>query len=216
MPVTFTFSSYSDLYSHASIVCDGVLRQGHERHNEVTKHPVEDGADVSDNIRSDPAVVMIEGIISSSPLPGAQNDTDPHRHITAFNLLTEAAKTRATITISTDLSTYHNMAIESFSTPREPRTGTDLYFTLTAREILFATTLTATVPKDAFGAKSSPPAAITSAQRRSPGTVSRGVKLPTPVAAGSTAAKQTARVKPLIVPKPQSWGLQLYHGLTHH
>lgn len=207
MPVTITFAD------NTTLECDGVLRQGHERRNEVTKHPVETGADVSDNIRQEPVVVSIEGIISATPLPGAQGEDDPNRHITAFNQLTDAVSKRQLIKIATGLKVYENMAIEGLSTPRDPKTGFDFYFTLTAREIIFATAATSKVPADALGAKGNTPAAIASTQRRAAAPVARGAQPTRPLT--SHEAAQTDRVKAQATAKPQSWlkrGIQLLGG----
>jgi hypothetical protein len=193
-----------------SLVVDGVLRQGHERRNEVTKHPVEEGADITDNIRPEPVVVVIEGIISATPLSGAQDEDNPNRHIAAFDRLTKAVKERELIQIATGLAIYPKMAIESFSAPRDPKTGVDLYFTITAREVVFAVTQTTTVPKDALGAKGAPPAAVASTQRKAAPATNKGPKPTTPVTAAQKP--QVDRVRAQVKPKPQprkdTWAVQ--------
>jgi hypothetical protein len=146
MAVTLTFPDGSTLE------LDATLRQSHERRNEVTKHPVEKGADVTDNIRPLPRTVALEAVIAARPVVNPGTSPEPNRHIAAFEKIEKAAMSGTLLKVTTGLTVYENMAIEGFSAPREPRTGVDLYFTLTLCEVVFATAATTKIPKDALGA----------------------------------------------------------------
>jgi hypothetical protein len=209
MATVITFADGSKL------LVDAALRHNHEMRNEVTDHPRENTADVTDNIRPKARTFTIEGVISATPLVNPGEDPPINPHAAAFHKLEAATARRQPIGISTGLKVYTQLAIEVFTCPREPRTGVDLFFTLQLKEIIVATTGTATVPKGALGTGT--PAAVKATQNRHPKRVHRGLRQPTAAtAAQATATKRAATnaaSKP--APKLQSWALQGAKYLMH-
>lgn len=60
----------------AAIWIDVSLREQHNSAAEVTRHPVEDGVDITDHVRLAPDQLQIEGLVSNQPieLPGSHMD----------------------------------------------------------------------------------------------------------------------------------------------
>lgn len=127
---------------------DVSLTEEHEFDSDVTEYPVESGADISDNIRPRPLRVMMEGVVSATPLPSivaarptrtnvinedVQVGVNPA--VDAYQLLVAIRDQREPVTIRTSLDTYKNMALESLSIPRDAGTGDALRFRATFRQI---------------------------------------------------------------------------------
>jgi hypothetical protein len=204
MAVVITFKDGTTLALDAS------LRQNHEQRNEVTEHPIETGAEVSDNIRAKPRTFTLEGVVSATPVVNPGETPEANRHVAAYHKLESAAAGRQMIAVATGLKKYPTLAIEGLSVPREPGKGVDLYFTLTLKEVVFATTATATVPKNALG--------DVKTQRRVPARKHRGVRQGSAPTAAQSKATDKAAANAAAKPKPryQSWFLQGATALFGH
>lgn len=160
MAVKIIFADGSDL------TIDATIRQTHERSNDVTTHPVEDGADVTDHIRPQPKRLSLQCVISQtdyaatagasvSLITGRASLDGPapekNRHKLAFDKLEKTMAKRELVTVNTGLQVYKRMAIKSFVPVREASTGFDLVFPLELEEVVFAKTQTAQVGKKAIG-----------------------------------------------------------------
>lgn len=66
MTATLTWLDASG--AEVSLTLDGTKTQGYEHPAEVTEHPVETGAAVTDHIRPGNPTVMIEGIVTNAPV----------------------------------------------------------------------------------------------------------------------------------------------------
>lgn len=171
-----------------SLTLDASLRQSHDQENEITEHPVEQGANVTDNIRPRPRKLVIEGLISATPPMPAGQAPEANLHIKAYKLLEQATAQGALVNVTTGLKKYTKLAIESLSCPREPERGIDLFFTLTLKEVIFATTATTTVPKSAIGTGTTK----TKTQRQASARKHRGHRQTTPATAAQQSASQKA------------------------
>lgn len=54
-------------------ILDVVLRETHKLTSEVTKFPIEEGGNFSDNIRPNPMEFSVDGIVTNAPLPSGQS-----------------------------------------------------------------------------------------------------------------------------------------------
>jgi hypothetical protein len=157
------------------VVCDASVREVHEVAADVSEHKVETGSDITDHFRAEAREVVIEGVITDTPvvpnLGVSQQDLRDARgrvdvafdgtewpsvypSITAFEQLreyvegNEAAKPEdALVTIVTTLATYTNMKVTRLNVEREASKGNSLHFTLTAKQVRFATTRFAAAPE---------------------------------------------------------------------
>lgn len=116
---------------------DATAREVHTVDVEVTQHPVEKGAAISDHKRRKPKTLQIEGIVTNTPIATPEN-LDPGadaRADNAYRELIEAADSEELLTVVTGLETYENMAIVSLVMPRNASTGECLHFTAALQEI---------------------------------------------------------------------------------
>lgn len=119
------------------IELDAVLSETHGADAEVTKHPVEKGAAVTDHIRPLPRSLRMEGLVSNTPVPKeAREKPDLEaRAGTAYKQLMEIIDGGQLITVVTALNTYTNMAITSSSIPRNAQLGDVLQFSLALTQV---------------------------------------------------------------------------------
>lgn len=127
----------------------------HDYENEVTEHPVESGADITDHVRARSIGLTVEGVVSDTPLEalakrrnelvviGGETFAKPSEE--AFARLLEISDTREPITVNTSLKTYTNMILERLSAPRNAGTGEALRFTATFKQIRLITNERTTV-----------------------------------------------------------------------
>lgn len=121
---------------------DATERETHARTTEITSHPVEVGADVSDHIRAKPRTVTIDGTITNTPIAGVPGGG---RAADAFRQLEELAETGRVVTIRTNLRTYDSMVLSSLTVPRDRTTGAALAFSATFQAIRSVQNRTTTV-----------------------------------------------------------------------
>lgn len=148
-----------------AVELDCTVSELHQADVEITEHPTEEGADVTDHVRPKPVQLTLEGIISNTPI----NRTQARRVVDAqgtqltttsledairgqvgyaeeaFVKLTEIKDEGRLITVVTPLKSYSNMVIRSLSVPRDARTGDALRFTAMLQEIRVVRNKTTTV-----------------------------------------------------------------------
>ena len=89
----------------------------HERSSDVTEHPVESGARVTDHVVRNPDRLRLEGFVSDAGVavfgaqPGATQD--------AFEVLGDAHRSGMMFDVVTGYTTYENMVIVRLDMPRE-------------------------------------------------------------------------------------------------
>lgn len=95
---------------------DVTIDELHERRAEVTEHPVESGARVSDHIILTPERVTINGFVSDAGV--AVFGSQPGRTQSAFDALEDAWQAREPVSIVTGYKTYQDMVITRLNLPR--------------------------------------------------------------------------------------------------
>lgn len=135
---------------------DATIRQEHADENEVTEHPVEDGADPTDHIRKKPVTITLECIQSSTPLhlaaPAAVRDQQDKitgggwapgltgRVRGTYATLLKAMEQGVLAELITSLRSYKSLAITSLRVTRESSSGDALTFTMTLKEVRVVST----------------------------------------------------------------------------
>lgn len=138
-----------------SVTLDASVSETHQADVDVTEHPVEIGSAIADHIRPKPETVVIEGLISNTPMPDANAATsvlesngfryasrstqEGSRAGQGYADLVALKDAGSLISVVTGLRTYDNMAITSLSVPRTPQTGQALRFTCALKQVRFAT-----------------------------------------------------------------------------
>ncbi len=142
-----------------TLTLDASVSEQHTGDVEVTDHPVELGADISDHARVKPERLVITGLISDvginrgearldiapnsdpdAPIPivGAgrrANAGEAGRSNSGYATLRKFKDERHLLKIITALRSYDNMILENLSVPRDGKSGDALVFTATFKEI---------------------------------------------------------------------------------
>lgn len=162
---------------------DCTLSESHKSEVDITTHPVESGADMTDHARLKPVEVTITALMSETPVGLEQNrrairiahtDTLSTRQFTVETTSAVAvprgsmAYVQATIakleaikkakqrfTLVTSIRRYENMMVASIVVPRDSKSGDAITFTAIFREVRTATirTTDARIPKVVSAAK---------------------------------------------------------------
>lgn len=116
--------------------------------SDVTDHPVEEGADVTDHVRAKPLIITLDCIVSDTPI-GAMvelRDADIEKHSTdAYAQLQMIQEAREPVFIDTSLGRFVDMVLQSLSIPRASDTGDALKFKATFKQVIFVTNARTTV-----------------------------------------------------------------------
>lgn len=136
---------------------DASISETHTKRVEATTHPVERGAKITDHLRPEPSEIVIEGLVSNTPVgrgaavravefAGTGNMfmsagveasfATPGYAEEAFAKLRDIAERGELVTVVTSLTTYTDMAIVSLDVPRDRSTGDAIRFSCTLRQIV--------------------------------------------------------------------------------
>lgn len=130
------------------IQLDASISEDHSVEAEVTEHPVEEGADISDHVRRKPDRLTIQGWISNHPILINASETavgiaggDPDKRAQdGYEVLERIAKVGTQVAVFTTLKTYPRMLVLSLRAPRDATRGGLLDVTIGLKEITTATT----------------------------------------------------------------------------
>lgn len=116
---------------------DAALTENHSYSSDVTEHPVEKGADITDHVRAKPPTITIEGIVSDTPVGdlATRRSTTTLPSDDAIQLLRKIHTARAPISIETSKGVYKNVVMEMLAIPVDAETGAALRFRATFRQI---------------------------------------------------------------------------------
>lgn len=121
--------------SIGTLELDAAVSVTYSNSADVTSHPVEQGADVSDHVRAQPLDIKIEGVISNTPIASTATASSG-RSMQAFAELQKLLEDGTPVDIvSGDFFPYKNMVIYALDVPRDARSGDALFFTASLRQI---------------------------------------------------------------------------------
>jgi hypothetical protein len=129
---------------------DASLSERHTRNSEVTSLPVESGSPITDHIRPLPIEVVVEGIVSNTPIgsvalaraaevaaDGQELEALPADEALArFERIYERGEA---VTLQSNLKLYQNMAMVELEITVDKTTGNALMFTAMLRQITIRT-----------------------------------------------------------------------------
>jgi hypothetical protein len=161
-----------------ALTLDVTIQETHTANAEITEHPVEQGADITDHVRPKPVELRMEGIITDTPIddsliasvtrsvPGLGLGVATYGVVksllagaslarSAFDRLRQFRDNGTPVGIFTPYRSYSNMVMDSLVVTRDKDTGEALHFVATFREVLFVTSgvATITLPPAAQAAK---------------------------------------------------------------
>lgn len=138
--------------SVGTLVPTVVTKEGHTHKLNITSHPVERGAKVSDHAYAEPAEVTMECGFSGGGSLLDFMDTRTWQigegltPAETLDKLLELQESALPVTVVTSKRTYHNMLITSLTFSTEQKTRHVLTCTLTLQQILIADSQRVTVP----------------------------------------------------------------------
>ena len=121
-------------------VFDTIIRTNHERRAVTTKNPIQTGAAVTDHIYIVPARLVIEVAMSDSmtSFTLGQFSDSSSRSTSAYLTLVSLMNQRGTVSVSTRLQQYDNMAITGIESSEDVKNAYGLRARVTLEELLFA------------------------------------------------------------------------------
>jgi hypothetical protein len=116
----------------------------HSLKAEITEHPVEDGSDISDNIRIKPRELTLTNLVVSNTPTGAiasdptrqLNGTSPPPATNAYNMLIGWFNAREPVAVVTNLQKYPSMGIEEITVPVEAKSFGGLVVTVHLKQVI--------------------------------------------------------------------------------
>lgn len=133
-----------------TIELDAAITEKHSAKVEITKHPIEEGANPTDHARLLPLAIMVEGFLTNTPLGAVERafrgvTNDPRTSTgargaagPAQQAMAELEKMRVdkkVVSVVSDFRSYDGMLITSIEVPRDAKTGEAIRFTITLEEI---------------------------------------------------------------------------------
>lgn len=117
---------------------DAFITESHERVNDITMFPVEDGSSISDHIISQPRKLKINAIIEAGG--------DGSNVLNSFNILNEIMDNKELVSVVTGLKVYTNYNIDSLTIPRDKSNGGSLTVNIELTEIRNVKSQTVVIP----------------------------------------------------------------------
>lgn len=121
-------------------IIDATPLEDHQFETEVTDHPVEEGADISDHARIKPFLLTLDCVVSNTPLaavfPFRSSDLpsdDCYAH------LQQARKEKRLLKVETSLDIFENMEITRLSIARKADDGFGIRFQISFKQIEIVT-----------------------------------------------------------------------------
>lgn len=112
--------------------------ESHDRSNNVTNYPVENGTEISDHIQPQPIELNVSGIVEAT-------DTGTNI-IDSYFLLKQIMEEKQIITVVTSLDVYENMCVLSSNVTRNAQNGGSLSFTATLKQITYVSSQAIAIP----------------------------------------------------------------------
>lgn len=127
-----------------TIELEATVKESHSSEVSITQHPVESGADITDNAVVQPKKLTIEGAFSAyqlTPSTGTIFGADSTKIPAIYDQLIRLQESRELIQVQTGLKLYRNMLITSVSVTQDKTNSQALFFTANLQEIILVDTL---------------------------------------------------------------------------
>lgn len=118
---------------------DVATAEDHTLDSDITDHPVERGANVTDHVIRKPRSVKIDGIVSNTPIGPleARRAGQGKPADNAYAMLLALDENEEPVTIVTTLQSWPNMLLEKLSIPKNVKVGDALQFSATFKQMTF-------------------------------------------------------------------------------
>ncbi len=134
---------------------DASISERFSRRKDITQHPVEAGADVSDHARTLPTEITIHGWVSEDPIvvlasvnatPSVAGGSINARVDNAWKELNRIMDQESFVKVISGLDTFDNMLLKSIDVVRDKDSGRILDATIALQQVTIATTDVIEVP----------------------------------------------------------------------
>jgi len=128
---------------------DAIISENHVYSTDITKHEVEEGLDITDNVRKAPKMINLSCVITDSPgLIGSNkilNSINEKPSQNAFDFLTNIYENSIICYIQTSVEYYSTYIMKNFNYRKSLDEGGGLFFDVEFEEVRFATAKEGTV-----------------------------------------------------------------------
>lgn len=128
------------------IVLDATVTEEHRISAEVSDHPLETGAVVSDHVRVRPVEVVLTNVHTVTPT--LESQLAPDRDREAWRTLRRLAEARVPLTVHTSLEVYRSMVITELSTSQSANVGQSIRPVIRLRQIQTASAELVEIPAE--------------------------------------------------------------------
>lgn len=130
--------------SIGGLMMDVTIEENHVDELEITEHPVEQGAAVTDHAYVKPASVTIKAGVTDSKDTATTGDKPS---VAVYEALRKLQGTREPFDLVTGKRVYKNMLIKSLSVPADQSTENCLLFTAELQQIIMANVAAVAIPR---------------------------------------------------------------------
>jgi hypothetical protein len=132
---------------------DATLKESHKGKNTITRQPVEQGVDITDNVRPEPDELSLDAIITNAPLTfnGVTFPDSANYASDAYRLLLSLKNSATFLSVSTSLRDYDNMIISSLDVDRDKTTGQVLAVKISFQSVIIVSSQQQPVPVKVSG-----------------------------------------------------------------
>ena len=149
--------------SIGGISLDSVLLESHSSEIQLTKNPIELGADITDHAIISPKIINIRAVVSDSPLGvaafaqivdsitglfGSSTSANVTRSQQAYTALVALQEAREPIVLTTRLSVYENMIITGISVDQDKDTSRAVFIDMTLEQVIITESAVVNVSED--------------------------------------------------------------------
>lgn len=127
-----------------------VIEEKHTDDLEITDHPIEIGAAITDHAFKHPAELNIQIGFSNSPIVLSSDDkySDPFDVKVQYKELLRLQEQRVLLTVQTGKRSYDNMLIKSMVTTTDNKTESSLFVMLSLKQVILVNTRTVMLKKE--------------------------------------------------------------------
>lgn len=131
------------------VIAQATVEEKHTDDLEITEHPVELGAAITDHAFKRPAEIIIQMAFSNTPsaITGQDKYADPFDVKKAYQSLLKLQQDRVLLHIETGKRSYDNMLIKGLVTTTDNKTENSMFITVSCRQIIIVNTQTVQLAK---------------------------------------------------------------------
>jgi hypothetical protein len=138
---------YLESGEEVEVLFHAVISEAHEVTTEITKFPVQTGFEISNHAIKKNRKVVIEAIVTNTPLVGQVEFGTTNPSIYMFEALQTLVSSAVPCTVSTNLGFYEPVVFTKFTTKQSAGSMDSMQFTMSGEELQVQDTLNKTAPK---------------------------------------------------------------------